>query len=51
MHGMRVLIQIDRKRYRRKVCGKTGYKLIRAMDTKWLAITRYAPVADSSGGQ
>ena len=40
MHGKRVLIEIDRKRYRCKVCGKTLFEPLPAMDGKRLATTR-----------
>lgn len=40
MHGKRVLIEIDRKRYRCKVCGKTLFEPLPAMDSKRLATTR-----------
>lgn len=40
MHGKRVVIEIDRKRYRCKVCGKTLFEPLPAMDSKRLATTR-----------
>jgi transposase len=40
MHGKRVLIEIDRKRYRCKVCGKTLFEPLPSMDGKRLATTR-----------
>jgi transposase len=40
MHGKRVLIEIDRKRYRCKVCGKTLFEPMPAIDGKRLATTR-----------
>ncbi len=40
MHGKRVVIEIDRKRYRCKVCGKTLFEPMPAMDSKRLATTR-----------
>jgi transposase len=40
MHGKRVLIEIDRKRYRCKVCGKTLFEPVPSMDSKRLATTR-----------
>lgn len=40
MHGKRVLIEIDRKRYRCKSCGKTLFEPLPAMDSKRLATTR-----------
>lgn len=40
MHGKRVLIEIDRKRYRCKVCGKTLFEPLPPMDGKRLATTR-----------
>lgn len=39
-HGKRVLIEIDRKRYRCKACGKTQFEPLHAMDAKRLATTR-----------
>lgn len=40
MHGKRVLIDIDRKRYRCKACGKTLFEPLSAMNGKRLATTR-----------
>lgn len=40
MHGKRVVIEIDRKRYRCKVCGKTLFEPLTVMDSKRLATTR-----------
>lgn len=40
MHGKRVVIEIDRKRYRCKICGKTLFEPLPAMDSKRLATTR-----------
>ena len=40
MHGKRVIIEIDRKRYRCKVCGKTLFEPLTVMDSKRLATTR-----------
>jgi transposase len=40
IHGKRVRIEIDRKRYRCKVCGKTLFEPLPAMDSKRLATTR-----------
>ena len=40
MHGKRVVIEIDRKRYRCKVCGKTLFEPLPVMDSKRLATTR-----------
>ncbi len=40
MHGKRVLIGVERKRYRCKVCGKTLFEPLPAMDSKRLATTR-----------
>lgn len=40
MHGKRVLIQIDRKRFRCKSCGKTLFEPLPAMDGKRLATKR-----------
>lgn len=40
MHGKRVVIEMDRKRYRCKVCGKTLFEPLPAMDSKRLATTR-----------
>ena len=40
MHGKQVLIEIDRKRYRCKACGKTLFEPLGAMDSKRLATTR-----------
>ncbi len=40
MHGKRVLIEIDRKRYRCKACGKTLFEPLPAMDSKRLATIR-----------
>lgn len=40
MHGKRVLIELDRKRYRCKACGKTLFEPLPDMDSKRLATTR-----------
>ena len=40
MHGKRVLIELDRKRYRCKSCGKTLFEPLAVMDSKRLATTR-----------
>lgn len=40
MHGKRVLIEIQRKRYRCKSCGKTLFEPLAAMDGKRLATIR-----------
>lgn len=40
MHGKRVLIEVDRKRYRCKVCGKTLFEPLPAIDSKRLATSR-----------
>ena len=40
MHGKRVLIELDRKRYRCKSCGKTLFEPLPVMDGKRLATTR-----------
>ena len=40
MHRKRVVIEIDRKRYRCKVCGKTLFEPLPAMDGKRLATIR-----------
>lgn len=40
IHGKRVLIEIDRKRYRCKICGKTLFEPLPDMDGKRLATTR-----------
>ncbi|MDD5366437.1 MAG: ISL3 family transposase [Gallionellaceae bacterium] len=40
VHGKRVFIEIDRKRYRCKVCGKTLFEPLPAMDGKRLATIR-----------
>ncbi|HER35050.1 MAG TPA: ISL3 family transposase [Halothiobacillaceae bacterium] len=40
MHGKRVLIEIERKRYRCKVCGKTLFEPLPSMDGKRQATSR-----------
>lgn len=40
MHGKQVLIEVDRKRYRCKVCGKTLFEPLPAIDSKRLATRR-----------
>ncbi len=40
MHGKRVVIELERKRYRCKICGKTLFEPLPAMDSKRLATTR-----------
>lgn len=40
MHGKRVLIEIDRKRFRCKVCGKTLFEPLAVIDSKRLATGR-----------
>ncbi|MBU2782322.1 ISL3 family transposase [Acidithiobacillus caldus] len=40
MHGKRVVIELNRKRYRCKACGKTMFEPLPAMDSKRLATTR-----------
>lgn len=40
MHGKRVLIEIDRKRFRCKLCGKTLFEPLQAIDNKRQATAR-----------
>lgn len=47
MHGKRVLIEIDRKRYRCKVCGKTLFEPLPAMDGKRQATSRLIAYIES----
>lgn len=47
MHGKRVLIEIDRKRYRCKDCGKTLFEPLPAMDSKRQATSRLITYIES----
>jgi len=47
MHGKRVLIEIERKRYRCKVCGKTLFEPLPAMDSKRQATSRLISYIES----
>lgn len=47
MHGKRALIEIDRKRYRCKVCGKTLFEPLPAMDSKRQATSRLITYIES----
>lgn len=47
MHGKRVLIEIDRKRYRCKSCGKTLFEPLSVMDDKRLMTTRLVRYIES----
>lgn len=47
MHGKRVLIEIERKRYRCKVCGKTLFEPLPAMDSKRQATSRLITYIES----
>lgn len=40
MHGKRVLIEVDRRRFRCKACGKTHFQPISEIDSKRSATTR-----------
>lgn len=47
MHGKQVLIEIDRKRYRCKSCGKTLFEPLSAMDDKRLMTVRLVKYIES----
>lgn len=47
MHGKRVLIEIERKRYRCKVCGKTLFEPLKSMDSKRQATNRLITYIES----
>lgn len=47
INGKRALIEIDRKRFRCKICGKTFFEPLPSMDSKRLATTRLVKYVES----